>query len=55
MNRKWGRRDVLKAAAGGSALTLFGGRHAHAQDKEAPTTILKNGKFTTLTIASKMS
>jgi predicted amidohydrolase YtcJ len=49
MNRKWGRRDILKAAAGGSALALFG--KTHAQDKDAPTIILKNGKFTTLDAA----
>ena len=48
MKRTWERRDVLKAAAGGSALALLGAGMVQAQEKEVPAMILKNGKFTTL-------
>ena len=49
MTSQWKRRDILKAAAAGSASFMVGGvRVAGAQGAEAPTLILKNGKFTTL-------
>jgi len=48
MNGEWKRRDVLKAAAAGTASTLLGSSGARAQEAQVADLVLKNGRFTTL-------
>ena len=53
MNRPWERRDILRMLAAGSAYPVLGASaQALAQGApEAPTLILRNGRFTTLDTA----